>query len=65
MKDVAAWRRDRRGELLARRQALDPAQRHEWNAAFDKGLRAVLADRATGESSASTGRSAASSTHAG
>lgn len=43
MKDVAAWRRERRGELIARRQQLDPAQRREWNSALDKSLRVVLA----------------------
>ncbi len=46
MKDVAAWRRERRVELIARRQRLDPAQRRAWNAALDKNLRAVLAPRA-------------------
>jgi 5-formyltetrahydrofolate cyclo-ligase len=46
MQDVAAWRRERRRELIARRQHLDPAQRQAWNAPLDNNLRAVLAPRA-------------------
>jgi 5-formyltetrahydrofolate cyclo-ligase len=46
MKDVAAWRRERRRELIARRQQVAPAQRHVWNAALDRNLRAVLTSRA-------------------
>jgi 5-formyltetrahydrofolate cyclo-ligase len=46
MQDVAAWRRERRRELLARRQQLDPAELGAWNAALDKNLRTVLAPRA-------------------
>jgi len=43
MTDVAAWRRERRRVLIARRQQLDPALRRAWNAALDSNLRAVLA----------------------
>jgi len=46
MADVAAWRRERRRELIARRQQLDPALRRTANAALDRNLRAVLAPRA-------------------
>jgi 5-formyltetrahydrofolate cyclo-ligase len=48
MDDVAAWRKQRRAELIAQRQALDPALRRAWNAALDANLRGVLADRAPG-----------------
>ncbi|HEX4112340.1 MAG TPA: 5-formyltetrahydrofolate cyclo-ligase [Stellaceae bacterium] len=44
--NVAAWRKERRAELLAQRQALDPARRREWSAAIDGNLRTVLAGRA-------------------
>jgi 5-formyltetrahydrofolate cyclo-ligase len=43
MDDVAAWRKERRTDLLARRQALDPVQRRDWSAGIDRNLRAVLA----------------------
>ncbi len=45
MDDVAAWRKERRVELLAKRQAIDPARRRAWNAALDKNLRTVFAVR--------------------
>lgn len=41
--DVAAWRKERRAELLARRQALTPAQRRDGGAGLERNLRAVLA----------------------
>lgn len=44
--DVAAWRKARRAELLAKRQALDAATRRLLSAALDANLRKVLAERA-------------------
>jgi len=44
--DVAAWRKARRAELLAKRQALDAATRRSLSAALDANLRKVLAERA-------------------
>ncbi|HEY7990520.1 MAG TPA: 5-formyltetrahydrofolate cyclo-ligase [Stellaceae bacterium] len=44
--DVAAWRKERRAELLAKRQALDAATRRLLSAALDANLRKVLAERA-------------------
>jgi 5-formyltetrahydrofolate cyclo-ligase len=46
IQNVAAWRKERRAELIAKRQALDPADRRAWSAALDKNLRGVLAARA-------------------
>lgn len=43
--DIGAWRKERRAELLARRQALTPEQRRDWGAALEKNLRDVLAAR--------------------
>lgn len=37
-RDWKAWRRSRRRELIARRQALDPADRRERSAAIDRWL---------------------------
>jgi 5-formyltetrahydrofolate cyclo-ligase len=45
MENLAAWRKERRAELLAQRQALDPARRREWSVAIERNLRTVLADR--------------------
>lgn len=45
MDDVAAWRKERRAELIAKRQALDPAERRRRNAGLERNLRAVLAGR--------------------
>jgi 5-formyltetrahydrofolate cyclo-ligase len=45
MENVAAWRKERRAELLAQRQGMDAAHRQEWGAAIDRNLRAVLAAR--------------------
>jgi 5-formyltetrahydrofolate cyclo-ligase len=44
--NVAAWRKERRAELLAKRQALNPADRRALNVGLERNLRAVLADRA-------------------
>lgn len=41
--DLVAWRKERRAELLARRQALTPEQRRDWGAGLEKNLRDVLA----------------------
>ncbi|MGH6989333.1 MAG: 5-formyltetrahydrofolate cyclo-ligase [Stellaceae bacterium] len=46
MDDVAAWRKVRRAELIARRQALSPAERRAASDAIERHLRAVLAERA-------------------
>lgn len=45
MDDVAVWRKERRAELIAKRQALDPTTRRAWNAALEQNLRTVLKDR--------------------
>lgn len=44
--DVAAWRKERRAELTARRQAIPVEQRRQWNAALEANLRNVLAQHA-------------------
>jgi len=44
MDDVTAWRKARRAELLAKRQALDAAQRRSLSAALEANLRQVLAE---------------------
>jgi len=43
MENVAAWRKERRADLIARRQAIAPDNRRAWSAAIDANLRAVLA----------------------
>lgn len=43
--DLASWRKERRAELLARRQALDAATRRSLSAALDANLRQVLTER--------------------
>jgi 5-formyltetrahydrofolate cyclo-ligase len=45
MENVAAWRKERRAELIGRRQAIEPAQRRAWSEAIERHLRTVLADR--------------------
>ncbi len=42
MDDVAAWRKERRAELIARRQATDPALRAAWSAEIERHLRSLL-----------------------
>jgi 5-formyltetrahydrofolate cyclo-ligase len=44
--DVAAWRKERRAELLTRRQALDAATRRTMSAALEANLRKILTERA-------------------
>ena len=46
MEDVAAWRKARRAELIARREKIPIEQRHLWNAALAANLRGVLVARA-------------------
>jgi 5-formyltetrahydrofolate cyclo-ligase len=46
MDDVAAWRKERRAELIARRQASEPELRRRWSEVLDKNLRAVLTEHA-------------------
>jgi 5-formyltetrahydrofolate cyclo-ligase len=45
MDDVAAWRKVRRVELIARRQAVAPDERRQWSAAIERNLRTVFAGR--------------------
>jgi 5-formyltetrahydrofolate cyclo-ligase len=40
--DTAAWRQATRVELVARRMAIEPAQRQSWNNAIGQHLRTVL-----------------------
>jgi 5-formyltetrahydrofolate cyclo-ligase len=44
--EVATWRKERRAELTARRQAIPIEQRRLWNAALEANLRTVLAEQA-------------------
>jgi len=46
MENLAAWRKERRAELIARRQAADPALRRAWGEGIERALHAVIAERA-------------------
>lgn len=46
MEDVAAWRRARRAELRARREAISDADRRLWSAAIAANLGRLLGERA-------------------
>jgi 5-formyltetrahydrofolate cyclo-ligase len=44
--DVTAWRKERRADLIARRQAVDPTERRSWGTALETHLRGFLAGQA-------------------